>query len=85
VHRARLLGRDPDAAASDPHFEGYLAFNRWLRENGPATNPPMTLLDTTDATPKETTAAVAAWIRGELGRASERPSPSGGPSWDGPP
>ncbi len=66
VHRARLLGRDPDAEASDPHFDGYLAFNRWLRENGPATNPPMTLLDTTHATPSQTTAAVAAWIRSRL-------------------
>lgn len=72
VHRARLLGRDPDGAATDPHFDDYLAFNRWLRDNGPATNPPMTLLDTTDASPAETTAAVAGWIRGRLSELDAR-------------
>jgi hypothetical protein len=42
-------------------------FNRWLRENGACTAPPISLLDTTDAEPAETVASVAAWVRERLG------------------
>jgi hypothetical protein len=41
-------------------------FNGWLKENAASTAPPMTLLDTTDAEPAETVAAVAAWVRARL-------------------
>jgi hypothetical protein len=35
----------------------------WLKENASATEPPIELLDTTDAGEAETAVAVARWIR----------------------
>jgi hypothetical protein len=39
------------------------AFNEWLKQNA---SPPMTVLDTSDAKPSETVAAVAASVRQRL-------------------
>jgi hypothetical protein len=41
-------------------------FNEWLQANAATTSPPMMLLDTTEAQPAETVAAVAAWVRQRL-------------------
>jgi hypothetical protein len=42
------------------------SFNEWLKRNGATTDPPLTLLDTTEADPDETAAAVAEWVRARL-------------------
>lgn len=41
----------------------HLKFNRWLKEHAATTNPPVTLLETTDRDAAETADAVAAWIK----------------------
>jgi hypothetical protein len=41
-------------------------FNRSLKAKAAVTTPPMTLLDTGDASPAETVAAIAAWVRERL-------------------
>ena len=40
-----------------------LAFNRWLREEGPKQVPPLTLLDTTDNHLADSTRAVCEWMQ----------------------
>jgi hypothetical protein len=47
----------------DSLISEHLTFNRWLREHAAATNPPVTLLDTTGRPARETAAAVAVWIK----------------------
>lgn len=64
----RLRERPPWRGATEAQIAEMQAFNEWLKENAAATSPPMTLLDTTDADPRETVAAVVAWVRRALGR-----------------
>jgi hypothetical protein len=54
------------SSASEQGIETMQDFNRWLKANAASTTPPLTLLDTTDASPAETVAAVAAWVRKRL-------------------
>jgi hypothetical protein len=63
VIKARLRGRPSWRGSADPAFvEANIDFNHWLKENGPAAEPPVELLDTTDVGVIETAAAVARWI-----------------------
>lgn len=67
---ARRLSRRPrwrDHAGRDRLVAEHTQFNRWLKEHAAVTDPPVTLLDTTDQTPARTAAAVAAWIREKTG------------------
>lgn len=48
-------------------------FNRWLRENGGQTRPPMALLDTTCLTPEQAARRVDAWIRSHMSKSPEHP------------
>jgi hypothetical protein len=64
VHKERLRSREP--GSQDHRFPDFLAHNRWLRENGGTTEPPMHVLDTTHQSPDETTDAVATWVRERL-------------------
>jgi hypothetical protein len=41
-------------------------FNRWLKEHGSTTQPPITLYDTTNRSVSETVEYLAAWIRQRL-------------------
>jgi hypothetical protein len=67
VLEARLRERPSWRESDNPDFiEAQVTFNRWLKENGPASAPAITLLDTTAAGELETAAAVALWI-GENG------------------
>jgi hypothetical protein len=59
----RLRGHPTWRGATDEWIGEMQAFNGWLKANAATTSPPMTLLDTTDAQPPETVAAVAAWVR----------------------
>lgn len=66
VLAARLLRR-PSWRNTNPQLvEEHVEFNHWLKENAASASPPVTLLDTTDDSPTETAARVAAWIRSRL-------------------
>lgn len=59
----RLRARPSWRGSADEDFvAAQLAYNRWLRENGAAQEPPLALLDTSAAAPGETAATVRAWI-----------------------
>jgi hypothetical protein len=62
----RLRRRPVWRGATEERIEEMQHFNSWLNANGTSTTPPMTLLDTSDAEPSETVAAVAAWVRERL-------------------
>lgn len=47
----------------EEQIEAQVAFNRWLVNNAPQTEPPMTLLDTSEITVAKTVEKVARWIR----------------------
>lgn len=49
-------------SGADEFVTGQIAFNNWLRENAPKTNPPMDLLDTTNLSIDESLKAVEQWI-----------------------
>lgn len=44
-----------------------VGLNRWLVDTANLTNPPLTLLDTTDWATDDTVGHVAVWIRSRLG------------------
>lgn len=50
----------------DEYIKEHLAFNRWLRENAAKTEPPMTLLDTSEIGVDESAERVEQWIRNHL-------------------
>jgi hypothetical protein len=60
---ARLRARPKWRNTTPELVAEHVEFNRWLKEHAATTAPPVTLLDTTSATLRETTAQVAAWIR----------------------
>jgi hypothetical protein len=62
----RLRERPPWRGVTVERIEEMQRFNRWLRANAQSTRPAMTLLDTSDAEPRETAAEVAAWARQRL-------------------
>jgi predicted kinase len=63
VLRARLRARPSWRDTSDEFIEEHVKFNHWLKENAAATEPPVTLIDTTRAAVSSTAALVARWIR----------------------
>jgi broad-specificity NMP kinase len=63
VLASRLRARPSWRNTTDELIAEHVKFNRWLRENAAQTSPPVTLLDTTEDSPEETAARVAAWIR----------------------
>jgi broad-specificity NMP kinase len=62
----RLRKRPAWRGVTDEWIVEMETFNEWLKANAATTSPQMTLLDTTDAEPSETVAAVAAWVRQRL-------------------
>ena len=59
MHRRICEGR----GVTDPAWiESSMHFNRWLRENGAACEPPVALLDTTHLTPSQAAETVDQWI-----------------------
>jgi AAA domain len=61
---AERLRQRPAWRGGGPAFiEAQIRFNRWFQLEGRQTSPPIDLLDTTQASIAETTAAVAVWIR----------------------
>lgn len=65
VLRDRLRARPAWRGWDEPRIDEMLEFAAWIRTA--VTEPPMTLLDTTDASVAETADAVEAWVRGLLG------------------
>jgi hypothetical protein len=64
VLEERLRGRPSWRESADPaNMKAQVGFNHWLKENAASTEPPIELLDTTDAGEAETAVAVARWIR----------------------
>lgn len=63
VLTARLRARPTWRNTTDELVGEHVKFNHWLKENAPKTSPAVTLIDTTDDSPEETAARVAAWIR----------------------
>jgi chloramphenicol 3-O-phosphotransferase len=59
--RARRPWRD-----SSKQLDGMLAYNRHLREHGPASSPPIGLLDTTGRSVTDCAAELHDWIRREV-------------------
>jgi predicted kinase len=59
----RLRARPAWRAWDEERIAEMLEFNDWVLAEHADTKPPMTLLDTTSATPAETAAHVAAWVR----------------------
>ncbi|HJP93662.1 MAG TPA: AAA family ATPase [Pyrinomonadaceae bacterium] len=51
---------------NDETIKSQVAFNRWLLENAQSTEPPMTLLDTSEITVDETAEKVERWLRSFL-------------------
>jgi hypothetical protein len=62
----RLRERPRWRGATEEWIAEMQHFNQWLKANATSTSPPMTVLDTTDADPAETVAAVAGWVRERL-------------------
>ncbi|TQM09504.1 AAA family ATPase [Pseudonocardia kunmingensis] len=59
----RLRARPAWRGWDEPRIAETLDFNDWLRRNGPALDPPVELLDTTELPLAETAHAVTRWIR----------------------
>ena len=63
VLESRLRSRPTWRRSSeDEHIRNHVEFNRWLKENAPSTQPPMSLLDTTDISIDESVARIELWI-----------------------
>ncbi len=61
---ARLHARPQWRNCGDPAYvQAHVDYNRWFRENGDASNPPIELLDTTGVSIEATAGQVASWIR----------------------
>lgn len=67
---ASRLGKRPTwrGYSNDAQIEEQVVFNRWLVNNAPNTEPPMTLLDTSETTVEETVEKVEQWIRSFTGQ-----------------
>jgi broad-specificity NMP kinase len=63
VLSARLRARPAWRGWGEPRTAETLAFNDWLRRNGPELHPPVELLDTTALPPAEITRVVTDWVR----------------------
>jgi predicted kinase len=67
VLRERLEARPGWRGSGDSAFLARMAqFNRWLQENARYTQPPMTLLDTTALSVRQSAEQAAGWIQGCL-------------------
>jgi gluconate kinase len=55
----------------DEYISEHLAFNRWLIDNAQSTQPPMTLLNTSEITVDQSLAAVGQWMHSRLTQPSK--------------
>lgn len=61
---SRLRSRPAWRNSSDEEYiKTHVAFNRWLKENARHTEPPMSLLDTSEITVDESVERVEEWLR----------------------
>jgi len=61
---SRLRSRPAWRNSSDEEYiKTHVAFNRWLKENARHTEPPMSLLDTSEITVDESVERVEGWLR----------------------
>ena len=67
VLESRLRSRPSwRGSSNEEYIRTHIAFNRWLKENARHTQPPMSLLDTSEISVDETVEAVGNWISDEL-------------------
>jgi len=50
-------------SSDEEYIKTHAAFNRWLKENASSTQPPISLLDTSEITVNESVERVEAWLR----------------------
>jgi hypothetical protein len=50
-------------SSEDEYIRTHVAFNRWLKENARSTQPPMSLLDTSELAVDESVERVEKWVR----------------------
>ena len=62
VLAARLRARPAWRKTNPTLIAAHVEFNHWLKEHAAQTEPPITLIDTTDAPVADTAARVAAWL-----------------------
>ena len=61
---SRLRSRPAWRNSSDEEYiKTHVAFNRWLKENASSTQPPMSLLDTSEITVDESVERLQEWLR----------------------
>jgi hypothetical protein len=63
---ARLQARPEWRGNTSESIAAQVAYNQWLRHEGPQHTPAISILDTTQADIEETSLAVVAWIKGKL-------------------
>ena len=59
-------------SGEEVHIAEHVSFNRWFKDNGHRTDPPVTLLDTTEVPIQDADDQVAAWMRERIDAASEQ-------------
>jgi broad-specificity NMP kinase len=70
VLAARLRSRPEWRGVSDEYIERHVAFNRWLKANAQSTQPPMSVIDTSEITVTETAEQVEQWASARRGMLS---------------
>ena len=69
VLASRLRSRPAWRGVSAEYIEIHVEFNRWLKANAQTTQPPMTLLDTSEITVDKTVEQVEQWVSQHLSSA----------------
>ena len=63
---ARLEARPAWRGCTPENIANQVAYNQWLRQEGPRHTPVITILDTTQANIEETSLEVVTWIQDKL-------------------
>ena len=64
--RAKARARRDEATIAE-----HVSFNRWFKEHGGDTDPPVELIDTTELSIQETADQVMSWVRRKLGNSPQ--------------
>jgi broad-specificity NMP kinase len=67
---ARLRARPPWRGWTEERIASMVNFNRWIKRSAAETDPPMSLLDTTEASVDDTAAHIAGWAMNALAAAA---------------
>jgi hypothetical protein len=67
---ARLRARPPWRGWTEERIASMVNFNRWIKRSAAETDPPMSLLDTTEVSVDDTAAHIAGWAVNALAAAA---------------